>query len=103
MKCPKCGFENNNGENFCSNCGFNLNNGNVSQNQKVEKKVKFKWWLPLVMLLIFLGFSVLGSFCKITLDNELLGDVFRKIGFFVELLLLPSIIYVIVEYIVKKK
>ena len=101
MKCPNCGFENNNGEKFCSNCGFNLNKESADQERKVEKKVKFKWWLPLLLLLIFLMFSMFGTAFK-DAGNGLLCDIFRIISFFAELLLLPSIIYVIVEYIVKK-
>ena len=38
MKCPNCGFENNNGAKFCFNCGFNSNKEIADQERKVEKK-----------------------------------------------------------------
>ena len=102
MKCPNCGEEVKSGAKFCNKCGTRItDNFNSPKIKPINKKMK--WWLPLIFLLIFLFFSLFGSFVGNSLNNEFLGDIFSKISAVSLFLIIPSYIFVIVEYNIKTK
>lgn len=66
MKCPKCGFENNNSSEFCSNCGSKLYINNTNAKKR-------RWLIVITSVFIFL--LVVGSFFYFYKSNSQVSNV----------------------------
>ena len=117
MFCNKCGRQVEGNSMYCPNCGNvmgnpNPNNAvqNINQNNNFVRKKKLKWWIPVLFFvggfLMFLGNSftmiLVNSQEEFVVESDLLKNpiimTFRWLAFICWFLVIPSLIFVIIDY-----
>ncbi len=117
MFCNRCGRQMEGNSMYCSNCGNVMGNPNpnnvvqnINQNNNFVRKKKLKWWIPVLFFvggfLMFLGNSftmiLVNSQEEFVVESDLLKNpiimTFRWLAFICWFLVIPSLIFVIIDY-----